>query len=62
MRLSTAIATLLTVGLAAAHSRRATCAAQNILDACLATENAQLSSCAANDWDCLCEQSNNVLT
>ncbi|KAF3405214.1 hypothetical protein DPV78_002198 [Talaromyces pinophilus] len=62
MRFSAAIATLLTVGLSAAQSRRATCAAQNILDACLATEQAQLSGCAANDWDCLCEQSNNVLT
>uniref|UniRef100_A0A093VEG2 GPI anchored serine-threonine rich protein n=2 Tax=Talaromyces marneffei PM1 TaxID=1077442 RepID=A0A093VEG2_TALMA len=62
MRFSTAIATLLTVGLAAAHSRRASCAAQNILDACLATERAQLTLCEASDWDCLCEQSRSVLT
>ncbi|KAE8556633.1 hypothetical protein EYB25_001336 [Talaromyces marneffei] len=62
MRFSTAIATLLTVGLAAAHSRRASCAAQNILDACLATERAQLTLCEASDWYCLCEQSRSVLT
>ncbi|EED23963.1 GPI anchored serine-threonine rich protein [Talaromyces stipitatus ATCC 10500] len=62
MRFCTTIAALLTIGLAAAHSRRAACAAQNILDACLATEQAQLQACGVNDWSCLCEQSNNVLT
>ncbi|OKL59258.1 hypothetical protein UA08_05509 [Talaromyces atroroseus] len=61
---TTTIVTLLTVGLAAAQSqsRRATCAAQNILDACIQDTSPQLQACEANDWDCLCEQSNNVLT
>ncbi|KAH8693288.1 hypothetical protein BGW36DRAFT_419310 [Talaromyces proteolyticus] len=62
MRVTTAIASLLTVGLAAAASRRATCAAQYILDACLTSTTPQLKACEPNDWPCLCEQSNNVLT
>ncbi|WPH00922.1 Hypothetical protein R9X50_00375600 [Acrodontium crateriforme] len=33
-----------------------------IIASCLGTENAQLNACAANDWDCLCEQSGNVNT
>jgi hypothetical protein len=33
-----------------------------IIQTCLATEKAQLANCSPNDWDCLCEQSNNVLT
>ncbi|KXL44286.1 hypothetical protein M433DRAFT_279719 [Acidomyces richmondensis BFW] len=33
-----------------------------IIASCLGTENAQLQACAANDWDCLCTQSTNVLT
>ncbi|QKX56128.1 uncharacterized protein TRUGW13939_03228 [Talaromyces rugulosus] len=61
MRFATTIASLLTVGMAAALSRRA-CAAQNILDACLASMTPQLEACEANDWSCLCNQSTNVLT
>ncbi|KAL1964282.1 hypothetical protein VTN77DRAFT_7102 [Rasamsonia byssochlamydoides] len=38
------------------------CAAQDILDACLSSTKPQLQNCPANDWKCLCEQSNNVLT
>lgn len=33
-----------------------------IIQTCLATENAQLAACASTDWDCLCNQINNVLT
>jgi hypothetical protein len=33
-----------------------------IIQTCVATEKAQLDNCKPNDWDCLCEQSNNVLT
>ncbi|KAL1985091.1 hypothetical protein VTN96DRAFT_8220 [Rasamsonia emersonii] len=43
-------------------SSSSSCQAQNILDACLASTTPQLKACAANDWNCLCEQSNNVLT
>ncbi|KZF25621.1 hypothetical protein L228DRAFT_244499 [Xylona heveae TC161] len=38
------------------------CAAQNILDACLATENTQLGTCQSNDYKCLCDKYTNVLT
>ncbi|KAF7173604.1 hypothetical protein CNMCM5623_005859 [Aspergillus felis] len=38
------------------------CAAQNIVDACLASMKPQLNNCGANDWKCLCDQSINVLT
>ncbi|RLL97258.1 hypothetical protein CFD26_101175 [Aspergillus turcosus] len=40
----------------------APCEAQNIVDACLASMKPQLNACGPNDWKCLCEQSNNVLT
>ncbi|KAI9928572.1 hypothetical protein MW887_001786 [Aspergillus wentii] len=40
----------------------ASCPAQEILDACLKSMKPQLQHCASNDWKCLCEQSNNVLT
>jgi hypothetical protein len=33
-----------------------------IIQTCLGTEKAQLANCSPNDWDCLCEQSKNVLT
>ncbi|KAL4954788.1 hypothetical protein BDW69DRAFT_162439 [Aspergillus filifer] len=38
------------------------CAAQNILDACVNSIQAQVDNCGANEWDCLCEQTNNMLT
>ncbi|GFF39225.1 hypothetical protein IFM61606_08176 [Aspergillus udagawae] len=38
------------------------CAAQNIVDACLASMKPQFDSCGPNDWKCLCDQSINVLT
>ncbi|RAL09341.1 GPI anchored serine-threonine rich protein [Aspergillus homomorphus CBS 101889] len=36
--------------------------AKSILDACLKQLQPQMSACAQNDWDCLCTQSQNVLT
>ena len=33
-----------------------------IIASCLTTENAQLNSCGANDWHCLCTQQTNVVT
>ncbi|KAL3480091.1 hypothetical protein BJX99DRAFT_221249 [Aspergillus californicus] len=39
-----------------------TCEAQNILDTCLRSIQAQVDSCSPNDWGCLCEQTNNLLT
>ncbi|KAL4969001.1 GPI anchored serine-threonine rich protein [Aspergillus stella-maris] len=38
------------------------CDAQNILDACVNSIQAQVDNCGANEWDCLCEQTNNMLT
>ncbi|EME44751.1 hypothetical protein DOTSEDRAFT_129328 [Dothistroma septosporum NZE10] len=34
----------------------------DIIANCLGTQTAQLQSCAVNDWACMCEQQNNVLT
>ncbi|PYI35130.1 hypothetical protein BP00DRAFT_442961 [Aspergillus indologenus CBS 114.80] len=36
--------------------------AKSILDACLKQLQPQMDACAQNDWDCLCTQSQNVLT
>ncbi|BDD55087.1 hypothetical protein MPDQ_006850 [Monascus purpureus] len=47
---------------APAETSSSSCAAQNILDACLSSTQPQLQACAQNDWKCLCEQSTNVLT
>ncbi|KAL3459893.1 hypothetical protein BJX64DRAFT_194056 [Aspergillus heterothallicus] len=38
------------------------CDAQNILDTCLTSIQAQVDNCGPNEWDCLCEQTNNLLT
>ncbi|KAL2011731.1 hypothetical protein VTN00DRAFT_4449 [Thermoascus crustaceus] len=61
MRFLATAATFLavSVGLVAADYK---CAAQNIVDACLESTEPQLKACTPNDWKCLCEQSNNVLT
>ncbi len=37
-----------------AASANPTCAAENIVDACLGTENALLASCQTTDYDCQC--------
>ena len=44
------------------ESVRADDALPSIINNCLGTENAQLAACQANDWDCLCTQTTNVLT
>ncbi|EMF08340.1 uncharacterized protein SEPMUDRAFT_53918 [Sphaerulina musiva SO2202] len=33
-----------------------------IIQSCLGTTQAQYNACTPNDWSCLCEQANNVLT
>ncbi|KAM3420565.1 hypothetical protein BST61_g3827 [Cercospora zeina] len=33
-----------------------------IIESCLGTTKSQFDACAPQDWDCLCEQANNVLT
>ncbi|CAK7270535.1 hypothetical protein SEPCBS57363_004152 [Sporothrix epigloea] len=38
------------------------CAAQNILDACLETENNLLNSCGTNDWNCKCNAYRDIVT
>ncbi|EFX04791.1 phospholipase d1 [Grosmannia clavigera kw1407] len=38
------------------------CAAENIVTACLSTENAQLASCGTSDWDCMCNAYVNIIT
>ncbi|KAL4877169.1 hypothetical protein BJY04DRAFT_198688 [Aspergillus karnatakaensis] len=38
------------------------CGAQYILDACIQTIQSQVDACGPNEWDCLCEQANNMLT
>ncbi|KAK4496302.1 hypothetical protein PRZ48_012282 [Zasmidium cellare] len=68
---------LAVAGLAAAQSSTSSAAAgtssaagtsgcgtqiDSIISSCLGTTQAQLDACATNDWDCMCEQSNNVLT
>ncbi|KAL4785137.1 hypothetical protein BJX76DRAFT_325698 [Aspergillus varians] len=38
------------------------CDAQNILDACVKSIQVQVDACSSNEWDCLCEQTSNMLT
>lgn len=33
-----------------------------IIESCLGTTKSQFDACDSQDWDCLCEQANNVLT
>jgi hypothetical protein len=33
-----------------------------VLDACIATEQAQINGCSPNDYSCLCQQYGNLLT
>ncbi|KAJ5099063.1 hypothetical protein N7532_006064 [Penicillium argentinense] len=37
------------------------CAAQDVVNQCILTENFTLESCAPADWDCLCAGSKNVV-
>lgn len=60
--LAAADTTTAAVPAASGSSSGYSCAAQNILDACLTTEKPQLADCPPNDWKCLCTQSTNVNT
>ncbi|KAK7532467.1 uncharacterized protein J3D65DRAFT_671059 [Phyllosticta citribraziliensis] len=68
MRFSLAAFALASVALVAAQSTPSAaptggaCAAQNILDTCLAGEKAKADACAGNDWLCLCDTYNSILT
>jgi len=77
MHFATALAVLASAGFAAAQSTAAsvatvataaqptsssTCQAQNIVDACIADTQPQINACAGNDWICLCQQYQNLLT
>ncbi|OCK75998.1 hypothetical protein K432DRAFT_385777 [Lepidopterella palustris CBS 459.81] len=73
MRFTTALVLLVSAGFAAAQSTVAsaatpsssassTCQAQNIVDACIASIQPQINACAGNDWICLCQQYQNLLT
>ncbi|KIV99286.1 uncharacterized protein PV09_09054 [Verruconis gallopava] len=45
-----------------AASSGSTCAAQNIVDSCLATTKIPLDACAPNDWQCMCDAQTQVVT
>ncbi|KAF2142369.1 uncharacterized protein K452DRAFT_17584 [Aplosporella prunicola CBS 121167] len=74
MRFSVTVLLCATVGLAAAQSATSTaagsspsssgsdCPAQNILDACLDTLQPRAAACPANDWVCLCNTHQDILT
>ncbi|CAK7272158.1 hypothetical protein SEPCBS119000_004977 [Sporothrix epigloea] len=47
---------------APAAAGTSTCAAQNILDACLQTENNLFNSCGTNDWNCKCNAYKDIVT
>lgn len=63
-----AVAALLATAVSAATTSAAApvatsaCAAQNILDACLQTENDLFDSCGTNDWDCKCNAYGAIVT
>ena len=46
----------------AADSSSSECAADYIVEACLGSETAKLSTCGTNDWDCQCNGHINVIT
>jgi hypothetical protein len=46
----------------AAAGTASVCAAQAVLEACLASTEAIAAGCSSTDYQCLCEQWNNVLT
>ncbi|KAK8204203.1 hypothetical protein BKA81DRAFT_91805 [Phyllosticta paracitricarpa] len=71
MRFSLAAFALASVGLVAAQSTPGaaptggaggTCAAQTILDTCLTSEKAKADACGGNDWLCLCDTYQSILT
>ncbi|CAK7213352.1 hypothetical protein SBRCBS47491_001776 [Sporothrix bragantina] len=60
--LASAVSAASTTAAAAAATGTSSCAAQNILDACLETENNLLGTCGTNDWDCKCNAYKNIVT
>ncbi|KAL2355672.1 hypothetical protein BJ546DRAFT_1059891 [Cryomyces antarcticus] len=44
----------------AASVATSSCAAQNVVDTCVASTKAVLASCASTDWGCLCSKSHDV--
>jgi hypothetical protein len=47
---------------AAAAPGSSVCAAQNILETCLATTQGYLSQCSASDYSCLCDKYTAIMT
>lgn len=47
---------------AASSGTTSVCAAQPVLEACLASTQAIAAGCASTDYKCLCEKNNDVLT
>ncbi|KAK4610392.1 hypothetical protein CLAFUW4_13546 [Fulvia fulva] len=69
MRSTATLIILAAAGFAAAQTQNqfeaeSGCGTQidDIIANCLGTQTAQLNSCEVNDWACMCEQQNNVLT
>ncbi|KAF2461455.1 hypothetical protein BDY21DRAFT_368673 [Lineolata rhizophorae] len=76
MRFQITAAILASAGIAAAQTTASTpaqptsgsssgssdCEAQNIVDSCLATTQIQVDGCDANDWQCLCDAYEQVVT
>ncbi|KAF2809561.1 uncharacterized protein BDZ99DRAFT_31308 [Mytilinidion resinicola] len=71
MRFIATLAVLASAGFAAAQTQSSlvipkptsgTCAAQNIVDACVSSIQPQITACSGTDWICLCQQYTNLLT
>ncbi|CAK7201662.1 hypothetical protein SEUCBS139899_004371 [Sporothrix eucalyptigena] len=60
--LASAVSAASTTAAAATATSTSSCAAQNILDACLQTENDLLNSCGTNDWNCKCNAYKDIVT
>ncbi|KAH8670802.1 hypothetical protein BX600DRAFT_509549 [Xylariales sp. PMI_506] len=58
----TLLAAVVSAQTTASSSSSSTCAAQNILDACLATTEGYLSACSATDYSCLCDKYTAIMT
>ncbi|KAA8895479.1 hypothetical protein FN846DRAFT_911702 [Sphaerosporella brunnea] len=61
MRAATVFAISLAVAGASAQSTTA-CAAQNIVDTCIASIKPRLDACKGNDWECYCTNSRDLAT
>ncbi|KAL2832024.1 hypothetical protein BDW59DRAFT_139565 [Aspergillus cavernicola] len=58
----TETSTISTTSTTSTPQAASTCEAQNILDTCIRSIQAQVDACGPNEWGCLCEQTNNLLT